>query len=326
MATQSSISIPLVKAYTPEEVSPIQVPTLSSEHQPEHSQGSIKSVQVIMFPWQVQVCMLVLFALFVTIGATYFWVEANADKPAWIPAFMTALWMVSGIGSLALMYWVWREFSRFGNELVRWAESLRSGHLSERMPVRRKFCPSYHLRKHLNSISIDYQQVAGKLERRLKEQEQYIKQKQYYLRVLYDVASNINKSKSLDELFNHFQHTLKEVVNAESVTIKLQNETDSIENVAIEGEGSHNPDNNPDNNPDTEEIIIPIQYRDDRLGVYSLFINKKDHPQIDDELELLMSLGQHLGMAIKKPIRTESHGYFQLWKNAPVWHMNYMIR
>ncbi len=284
-------SIPLVRAYTPEEVSPVQESLLLGslgQETEEHSHS--KSVPVIMFPWQFKVAMFILFSLFITIGATYFWVEARPDKPEWIPAFMTVLWVISGLGSLVLMYWVWREFSRFGSDLAHWVESLRRGHLSERMPVRSTFCPSYHLRNHLNSISIDYQQIAGKLERRLQEQEQYIQQKQHYLSVLYDVASCINKSHSLDGLLNRFMHTLKEVVNAESVTVKLLDDHGNVSTVVTEGEV----------NPDTEEIVIPIQYREKMLGVYNISVRTEDHLKIEGEHELLLSLGQHLGMAIEK--------------------------
>ena len=282
----SEQSIPLVKAYTHEEVSPVQSASLSDNNK----QGSLKSVPAILFPWQIKVVMLFLFSLFIIIGATYFWVEARVDKPDWVPAVMTALWVVSGLGSLILIYWVWREFSRFGSDLTYWVESLRSGHLSHRMPVRNTFCPSYHLRNHLNSISIDYQQIAGKLERRLLEQEQYIQQKQHYLSVLYDVASCINRSHSLQGLLDRFMHTLKDVVNAKSVTVKLLDKNGSIDTCVTVGK--------PD--PETEEIVIPIQYREKMLGVYNISVSKEDHPKIDDEHELLLSLGQHLGMAIEK--------------------------
>jgi two-component system nitrate/nitrite sensor histidine kinase NarX len=45
---------------------------------------------------------------------------------------------------------------------------------------------------------------------------------------------------------------------------------------------------------------VPLQYRNQTLGVYNLFINKKHHALIEDESELLISIGRHLGMAIEK--------------------------
>lgn len=280
---QSDSSAPLVKEYKSTSGCSDQVSSeaILSEH--------IRPPSII-FPWQARVGMVALFVLFITIGATYFWVEASPGKPAWAPAVMTGLWLISGIGTIILMYWVWREFTYFGQDLSRWVDSLRSGDLSERMPVRCPTCPSYNLRQHINSISGDYQQIAGKLERRLDEQERYIKQKQHYLSVLYDVASCINRSHSLDGLLQRFLETLKEVVNAESATVKLLDTDGKMQQVANVGT----------DNEDMELISIPIQYRNKMLGVYTIAVDKEYHPKIEDEHELLLSIGQHLGMAIEK--------------------------
>jgi two-component system nitrate/nitrite sensor histidine kinase NarX len=286
----SNTAIPIVKAYTAEEVSPIQTSSQVSSNQ---ALMDNKPPPAIMFPWQAKVGMFVLFLLFATIGATYFWVEGSANKPEWAPWVMTVLWMISGVGTALLMFWVWREFQRFGNDLSHWVESLRGGYLSERMPVNNAFCPSYHLRNHLNTISIDYQQIAGKLERRLQEQERYINQKKHYLNVLYDVASCINKSHSLDGLLNRFLLTLKKVVNAESVTVKLIDEDGNVHKIVTigieEDEGS-----------EKEQVAIPIQYRNKMIGVYNIRVDKEYHPKFGEEHELLLSIGQHLGMAIEK--------------------------
>jgi len=280
----SDSSIPLVRAFTAEEVLPPQAIGKKSEK-------NIPSAPVILFPWQARMAIFVLFALFVTIGATYYWIESSPDKPAWAPAAMTTLWLISGTGASLLMFWVWREFARFGTDLSHWVNSLHEGYLSERMPVRNSFCPSYHLRNHLNTIAIDYQQIAGKLERRLKEQAQYLKQKEHYLSVLHDVASSINKSHSLDGLLNRFLLTLKKVVNAEGVTVKLTDENNKAHKVITIGDEFLD---------DEELIIIPIQYRNQMIGVFNISVDKELHPKLEDEHELLLSIGQHLGMAIKK--------------------------
>ncbi len=283
MATKTAI--PIVKAFTPEEVAPIQVSST------EHDQLANKTPPAIIFPWQAKAGMFILFLIFAVIGATYFWVEGSPNKPQWAPAVMTALWMVSGVGTALLMFWVWREFQRFGNDLAHWVESLRGGYLSQRMPVNSAFCPSFHLRKYLNSISIDYQQLAGKLERRLEEQERYIEQKKHYLNVLYDVASCINKSHSLDGLLNRFLLTLKKVVNAESVTVKLMGDDSSVYKIVTVGIETED---------EKEQVVIPIQYRNKMIGVYNISVDKKSQPAFGDEHELLLSIGQHLGMAIEK--------------------------
>ncbi|MCK5895645.1 MAG: histidine kinase, partial [Cocleimonas sp.] len=49
-----------------------------------------------------------------------------------------------------------------------------------------------------------------------------------------------------------------------------------------------------------EMLAIPLQYRGKTLGVYNLFVSREDHKEMEGEHELLVSIGQHLGMAIEK--------------------------
>ena len=51
---------------------------------------------------------------------------------------------------------------------------------------------------------------------------------------------------------------------------------------------------------DIEMLTIPLQYRDKILGVYNLFVHRKEQDFIEGEHELLVSIGQHLGMAIEQ--------------------------
>ncbi|CAA6828129.1 MAG: Nitrate/nitrite sensor protein (EC [uncultured Thiotrichaceae bacterium] len=308
------------------------------------SDDSIQSLKgAIEFPWQARLGLAVLFVIFFTIGATYYWIESAEPDLAWLPWAMTSLWLVAGAGVMILLYWLWREFNQFGTDLAVWVDCLRAGNLSERMPVRRSACPSFQLRNRLNNIAGDYQTIASKLEGRLSRQAKYIQQKKHYLNVLYDVASCINRSQNLEDLLNQFLLTLKDVVNAEAATVRLLDREGQMRLVAsiglsdevIEKEkimpapeclcgkaaesgeiitregiqrcglriGQKFFDNN-----NIDLIAIPLQYRDKTLGVYNLFVDKKQHPTIDEEHELLMSIGQHLGMAIEKAsVDEEAH-------------------
>ena len=51
---------------------------------------------------------------------------------------------------------------------------------------------------------------------------------------------------------------------------------------------------------DIEMLAIPLQYRGKTLGVYNLFVPRKEHDFLEGEHELLVSIGQHLGMAIEQ--------------------------
>ncbi len=332
MSTQSSIDIPLVEM--PYSLSQkVTSDTVSSPQ--SHAHQREEKIPSIVFPWQAQVGFIFLFLVFVIIGVSYFWVIYSGTQASWVPVVMSLLWSIAGIGVLALVGWMWKEFTRFGNDLSTWAESLRMGELSERMPIYNELSPSHQIRMRLNEITGDYQKLSQRLEQRYFRQELYIKQKKHYLTVLYDVASCINRSHNLEELLNQFLVTLKNVVKAEAATVRLLDDDNQMRLVASIGLTDEVVEKErimpaPEclcgkaallggikvrsdvkkcglrigrhffKDDDVELVAVPLQYRNKTLGIYNLFVDKKHHHLIEDEYELLLSIGQHLGMAIEK--------------------------
>ena len=114
---------------------------------------SIKPEQqqnLIELPVAARVAFLILFVLFVVIGATYFWAINSPAVPQWIAPMMTILWVLSGIGVLTLLYLMWLQFRLFCDDLTVWSNSLLKGDLSARMTLRNKRCPSKGIRLHIN--------------------------------------------------------------------------------------------------------------------------------------------------------------------------------
>ena len=290
----------------------------------------------IRFPWQAQVAFLVLFILFVIIGATYFWAINIASEFTWVAKVMTALWLIAGAGVLGLFYWGWREFTQLGDDLSEWALKMRANQLDARMPISTSpLSTSRALRERINNISNDYQALSAKQRKRLSRQQAHIKKKKHYLNVLYDVATCINESQNLEDLLQRFLHTLKDVVNAEAATVRLLDQDNKMKLVASIGlseEIIEKEDTLPidvcmcgkavssdeiqtrtdimkcgklmsDQFADDEQIellAIPLRYRGKTLGVYNLFVKGKSKKLLAEEHELLSSIGQHLGMAIEK--------------------------
>lgn len=298
--------------------------------------GFFHTMGVIQMPWQFWGLLIVVLLTFVGIGASYFWVIASGISKDWIPLLMTALWLLSGIITLGLVLWMWREFSIFVRDLLHWARELSQNNLDVRMPLKRKSCPSKAIRKHLNNITDAYQSLAIKQKNRLSRQQKAIKQKKHHLSVLYDVAACINQSQNLDDLLQRFLYTLRDVVNAEAATVRLLDDNDEMRLVASVGlpdEVVKNEASLPlnaclcgtvacgneikaskdvsscsaligsrffEHDKDMVLLAIPLQYRNKTLGVYNLFVSKQSQSIVDEEHELLMSIGQHLGMAIEK--------------------------
>ena len=274
--------------------------------------------------------------VFIVIGATYFW-AVNADNvPSWLAPVMTAMWLIAGLGSFLLLNWMWRQFNQFSHDLTTTVNQLLKGDFTSRMPVRTDRCPSRGIREHINAIAIDYELLSRSQKQRLAHQARHIEQKKYYLSVLYDVASCINKSHNLDELLQRFLETLTTVVNAKAATVRLLDKDDNMRLVASIGLSDEvvkkeellpaptclcgkaltdakvmvNNDVRQcgtvigstffEGEDDIEMLAIPLQYRGKTLGVYNLFVHRKENDFLEGEHELLESIGQHLGMAIEQ--------------------------
>jgi len=292
--------------------------------------------QLIEFPLLVRVMMLLLLIVFIIIGATYFW-AINADQvPVWVAPAMTGLWVFAGMSVITLFYWMWRQFSRFSSDLSIWANQLLQGDFSSRMPLRTFQCPSRGIREHINAIATDYESLAHLQQLRLSQQARHIEQKKHYLSVLYDVAAAINKSHSLEDLLQRFLHTLTTVVKAKAATVRLLDKDDQMRLVASIGLSDDiikledtlpaptclcgkaltdakimvNSDSKQcgliagkeffAEEDDIDMLAIPLEYRGKTLGVYNLFVQREENVFLEDEHELLESIGQHLGMAIEK--------------------------
>lgn len=289
----------------------------------------------IRLHWIARLVLVTLIIIFVVIGSTYFWVIKIGLENDWMAPLMSVLWGFAGSGVLLLLYWIWKEFDRFGSDLAEWADLLLKGELSSRMAVRTTRCPSRGIREHINHISDDYEALARVQQRRLSRQTEYIRQKKHYLNVLYDVASCINQSQNLEELLGQFLYTLTGVVKAEAATVRLLDKDNQMRLVAsiglsqaiidkeevipapscvcskaaLDGEIQVRADVrmcgkligeqffDKDN---IEMLAIPLQYRGKMLGIYNLFVSRENHNEMEGEHELLVSIGKHLGMAIEK--------------------------
>ena len=291
---------------------------------------------VIVFPRRVWVSLVLLLILFIAIGALYFWVVTTNAQYIWLPPLMSLLWLLAGSGVLALLLWMRSEFIKFGDELSLWAIRLRNGDLSARMPLNRSDCPSLRIREQLNAVTDDYQAVARVQQQRLNRQEQFLAQKNHHLSVLYDVATCVNRSTTLEGLLDRFLRTLQEVFKAEAVAVRLldsQGEMRLVGSVGLSERVSQLESVLPspvclcgtaaqeqkiivredmaecgkllgcamfEQEQNIEMLAIPLQYREKTLGVYNLFVSRDQFVRLEDEHELLTSIGQHLGMAIEK--------------------------
>lgn len=213
-----------------------------------------------------------------------------------------------------------------------WAQRMRNGDLSARVPVPRGGGECARLARDINSLGEEFKLLSWDMESQVNKQTERLAQKTRSLELLYDVAASINLSRDLDELLTCFLHTLIEVVHAEAGTVRVLTEEGSMRLVAssgLEREAVEQDSLVPVSGgaasttgavlrqspvkafresmgsalrgaDDLEMIAIPLQYQGKTLGVYNLFGQRSSLILREDLTELLTTIGQHLGMAIEK--------------------------
>ncbi|MGQ9658894.1 MAG: GAF domain-containing sensor histidine kinase [Thermochromatium sp.] len=170
---------------------------------------------------------------------------------------------------------------------------------------------------------------------RVARQTRRLAQKTVSLKILYDVAAGIHQTESVEELLLRFLRVLKEMVNARAATVRLilpDGTQRLIGSIGLNGELVRESDIAPvelclcgqvlgpgdilcDNDArycsrlygrrmfassEIEVVTVPLEHRDARLGVYTLFLDRPGLSGREDILELLFTVGHHLGVAIAK--------------------------
>jgi len=273
--------------------------------------------------------------VFISTGLTTLWLLNTQTYSQPLILIVTVLGLISGFGLLFMFYQNWKYLSHFNSDINHWANQLITGDLSSRMTPSGND-PSNEIRSLINKISDDYESLSIFEQQRFTRQAERIEQKKYYLGVLYDVSRTINKSNNLEELLQEFLETLTSVVKAKAATVRLLDKEKQMRLVASIGLsdeiiakedtlplpdclcGQAINDTNQmintnvkkcgfivgskffEDEENIEMLAIPLQYRDKTLGIYNLFVHREEQDFLEGEHELLVSIGQHLGMAIEQ--------------------------
>lgn len=187
------------------------------------------------------------------------------------------------------------------SDLREWAYLMRNGDLSARLsiPVRDEFIT---LAQDINTLGEAIQSLSRDMENQVNKQTRRIKEKSRSLEILYDVAASINTSRDQDDLLTRFLYTLRDVTHARAASVRMLGADGKMNLVASIGL-----DNTPSDtiaslfdNKTVKMITVPLQYRGRTLGTYNLYVERKNLDNSEDMIELLTSIGRHLGMAIEK--------------------------
>jgi two-component system nitrate/nitrite sensor histidine kinase NarX len=245
------------------------------------------------------------------------------------------LLLTLGIGASVLAaYRLWRNLLQPLVELEDSLNRLCQGEPAARIGVAHQGA----LQKLVTDVQSLNEELTGlydDMDDRVARQTRRLAQKTASLKILYEVAASINHADDLTELLIRYLRTLKEMVNGRSATVRLREadgrmrmmgsvaadnsvqlehdmlpvtlcccgrtlypgevlcEQDAQECSRCNGRKMYSRD-------EVESFDVPLQYHDELLGVYRIYVDKPGIAGREDILELLATIGSHLGMAVAK--------------------------
>ena len=219
-------------------------------------------------------------------------------------------------------------------QLQKWASRVHSGRYSARIPedMQGGFAQLAH---DLNDLGDELRSLNLEMTARVRRHTQHLARKTRSLEILYDVASSLSKSRTLEELLENFLDTFVQLFDARAAMVRLVTENGQLQLVASRGLSPQVIDREKLMPMDRclcgqtamggtvhiqkgamacasilgmsllkddchELVAVPIQYHDQTLGVYNLVLDKPISDFGDDLSDLLTSIGRHLGMAVEK--------------------------
>jgi two-component system nitrate/nitrite sensor histidine kinase NarX len=187
----------------------------------------------------------------------------------------------------------------------------------------------------IGALNAELTELYEDMDTRVARQTMRLAQKTASLKILYDVAAEIARAESLDALLIRFLRTLKEMVNGRAATVRLVAADGSprmVGSIGLDDDLVQEQDMAPvdlclcgtvlcpgeivcDNDlrycsrvygrrmfesDELEVVTVPLKHHDELLGAYSIFIERSGISRREDILDLLATIGQHIGVAIAK--------------------------
>jgi len=187
----------------------------------------------------------------------------------------------------------------------------------------------------IGSLNAELTDLYEDMDSRVARQTMRLAQKTASLKILYDVAAEITRADTLDDLLLHFLRTLKEMVNGRAATVRLMSTDGSarlVGSIGLDDDLVRQPDIAPvdlclcgtvlcpgnivcDNDQrycsqvygrhmfdsdQIEVVTVPLLHHDELLGAYGIFVERPGVSAREDIMELLSTIGRHIGMAVAK--------------------------
>lgn len=187
----------------------------------------------------------------------------------------------------------------------------------------------------INSLTDELTNLYEDMDNRVARHTTRLAQKTASLKILYDVAASINQTDDVDELLLRFLRILKEMVNGLAATVRLVQPDDQMRLVGSIGldndvlseqqmlpldlcmcgaalspgdilchrknrHCSKQLGRNMFGEDQVDLISVTLDYHDEVLGLCHIYVGKPGIAGREDIIDMLQTIGSHLGMAIAK--------------------------
>jgi two-component system, NarL family, nitrate/nitrite sensor histidine kinase NarX len=212
---------------------------------------------------------------------------------------------------ITLAITIWKEILNPLLSICRWADSMRAVNLNARVEIQERN-DFFELGNDINMLANMIGELSSETEVQLQKHTDYISRESQSLAIQYDVASSINNSRDISELFNISLDSLSVNLNASAGVIRQVMDTNELEVVAQVGELSDEllgiinkqfPTRSAYTIHEEKEcwiVSVPMNYRDELSGIINLIFSKDTDLKLQEYDHLLHSIGLHLGTAIEK--------------------------
>lgn len=187
----------------------------------------------------------------------------------------------------------------------------------------------------IDSLNEELTDLYEDMDSRVARHTTRLAQKTASLKILYDVAATINQADNLDELLLRFLRVLKEMVNGAAATVRLVRPDGQMrlvgsigmDNVLLteqqllplelcvcgtalspgdilcdraERHCMRHHGRDMFSSDEVELVAVPLDYHDEVLGLYQISVRRPGISEREDIMELLQTIGSHLGVAVAK--------------------------
>ena len=187
----------------------------------------------------------------------------------------------------------------------------------------------------IGALNAELTDLYEDMDNRVARQTMRLAQKTASIKILYDVAAGINQADGMEELLLRFLRVLKEMVNGCAATVRLVMPDGTrrlVGSIGLDDDLVRDHDMTPVDlclcgsvlspgdvlcrddarfcsriygrkmfaSDEVEVVTVPLEHRDELLGIYTVFVDKPGVCGREDIMELLFSIGHHLGVAVAK--------------------------